>query len=159
MRKRTKRKVRPILQDTMQYVRSGFIPISQVPEAGLKLNLVNYSSFDEIVRGTPNRRHVDDLITVVNIAEILAEKYKYGDEYLDLIYKGQDAVFHMAQRGISGKSFRFTGEELDVMRQVLELHTEQLKLATVKEMEVILTTIYDVYKHQRARKITPLEAA
>ena len=159
MRKRTKRKVRPVLVDTMSYVRSGFIPVAQVPEAGLKLNLVNYASFDEIVRGTPTRRHVDDMITVVNIAELIAEKYKHGDEYLDLIYKAQDAVFHMAQRGISGKNFRFTGEELETMRELMELHTEQLKLVTIKEMETILNTVYDVYKHQKARKITPLESA
>ena len=159
MRKRSKYKPRPIIPDPMAYVRSGLLKITQVPEAGTKLQLLNYSSLDEIIRGNPTRAHVDDLINVMNIAEILADKYKIGDDYLDLIYKGQDAVFHMAQRGLSGKSFRFTGEELETVKEVFELHSEQLKLTSVKQMEKALNDVRDVYLHRRARVIKPKEEA
>ena len=159
MRKKSKYKPRPIIPDAMAYVRSGLLKITQVPEAGTKLQLLNYSSLDEIIRGNPTRAHVDDLINVMNIAEILADKYKIGDEYLDLVYKGQDAVYNMAQRGLSGKSFRFTGEELDTVKQVFELHNEQLKLTSVKQMEKALNDVRDVYLHRRARVIKPKETA
>ena len=159
MRKRSKYKPRPIIPDPMAYVRSGLLKITQVPDAGTKLQLLNYSSLDEIIRGNPTKTHVDDIINVMNIAEILADKYKIGDEYLDLVYKGQDAVYNMAQRGLGGKSFRFTGEELEVVKEVFELHTEQLKHTSVKQMEKALNDVRDVYLHRRARVIKPKETA
>ena len=159
MRKKSRYKPRPIIPDAMAYVRSGLLKITQVPEAGTKLQLLNYSSLDEIIRGNPTKTHVDDLINVMNISEILADKYKIGDDYLDLIYKGQDAVYNMAQRGLSGKSFRFTGEELEVVKEVFELHTEQLKHTSVKQMEKALNDVRDVYLHRRARVIKPKEEA
>ena len=155
MRKKSKYKPKPLITNTLAYVVSGMRTIADVPEAGVKLQLLNYEALDEIVRGNPTRDHVDALINVMNVTELLADKYKIGEDYLDIVYKGQDAVFNMAQRGISGKSFRFTGEELEAVREVMELHTEQLKLTTVKQMEEALKTISEVYLHKRARVIAP----
>ena len=62
MRKRSKYKPRPIIPDPMAYVRSGLLKITQVPNAGTKLQLLNYSSLDEVIRGNPTKAHVDDII-------------------------------------------------------------------------------------------------
>ena len=157
MKKRSKYKPKPIRVDTMSFVKSGMLKVAHVPDAGIKLQLRNYESLDEILTGNPTKEHVDDLIATVNMAEALAFLFDYGSDWMPEIKQAQDAVYAMAQRGISGKSFRFTGEELNMVRVVLELHDEQLKVTSVKQMEEALDYIGKIYKHRRAREIKPLE--
>ena len=153
MRKRSKYKPRPIRVDTLNFVKSGLIPVAQVPDAGMTLQIRNYSALDEIVRGNPTKDHADDLIGTVNMAEVLARLFGHGIDWLPEIMDAQDAVFNMASRGVNGKSFRFTGEELAAVRVALEVHTEQLKVTTVKQMEEALNTVAECFKHRRARPI------
>jgi len=153
---RKKYKPKPIRVDTMTYVVSGFKKVADVPEAGLKLLLRNHASFDEIRAGRGDKQHVDDLIHMVNMVEALA-KLQLGRDWLPEIHEAQEAIFSMAQRGVSGKKFLFTGEEMKIIQTIIELHDEQLKNCSVKLMEQALNDIAKEYVHNKMRRIEPLE--
>ena len=158
MKKKSKYKPRAIRPDTMSYVKSGMIKVADVPIAGVDLQLKAYESFDEILRGKPTTAHVDDLIAVVNVAEALA-LLRLGYDWLDEIRAANTAIKTMASRGLSGKGFRFTGEEMEIVKVILELHTEQLKNCSVKKMEKALELVEKHIKHGKAEMIKPMEMA
>jgi hypothetical protein len=158
MRKKSKYVPRPIRVDTMTYVISGFKKVADVPDAGLKLLIRNHAAFDEIREGRGTKEHVDILIHMVNMIEALA-MLQLGRDWLPEIHQAQDAIFALAQRGVSGKKFLFTGEELGIVQQIIELHDEQLKNCPVKMMEQALDLIAKEYKHKKMRVIEAKEMA
>jgi len=156
MKKKSKYKPKPVRQDTMSWVMSGFKKVADVPDAGTKLLLRNHAAFDEVLAGRGTVEHVDLLISLVNMAEALA-KLQLGRDWLPEIEQAQEAIYAMAQRGISGKSFLFTGEEMNIVRQILELHDVQLENCDVRTMEKALDDINKEYVHDKMRRIERLE--
>lgn len=152
----TRRKYKPkgIRTDALSWVISGFKKVADVPDAGTKLLLKNHVSFDEIREGRGDTGHVDNLISMVNCAEALAKR-QLGRDWLDEIREAQDAIFHMAQRGVSGKPFVFTGQELQAVQTILELHDEQLKQCPVRTLELALVDIENEFKAKKMRRIEP----
>jgi len=142
----------------MHYVKAGLLKVANLPIAGVKLSIQNHVSFDEIREGRGNVAHADALITMVNISESLA-RLQLGRDWLPEIEQAQQAIFNLAQRGVSGKKFLFTGEELQIVQTILELHDEQLKQCTVKTMEEAIDMVREHAKHGRMRVITRLEYA
>jgi hypothetical protein len=150
----TRKKYKPkgVRMDALSWVISGFKKVSDVPDAGTKLMLKNHVSFDEIREGRGNTDHVDNLISMVNCAEALAKR-QLGRDWLDEIREAQDSIFHMAQRGVSGKPFIFTGQELQAVQTILELHDEQLKNCSVRTLELALDDIAKEFKANKMRRI------
>jgi hypothetical protein len=155
---RRKYKPKGVRMDALSWVISGFKKVAEVPDAGTKLMLKNHVSFDEIREGRGDTHHVDNLITMVNCAEALAKR-QLGRDWLPEIGEAQDAVFAMAQRGVSGKSFVFTGLELQAVETVLALHDEQLRQCPVRTLELALDDIAKEFKANKMRRIEPLETA
>ena len=155
-KKKKKYTPKGIRLDAMTWVLSGMKKVADVPDAGTKLLLKNHVSFDEIREGRGDKDHVDTLIQMVNMAEALAH-LQLGRDWLPEIGEAQDAIYALAQRGVSGKKFLFTGEELSKVQQILELHDEQLKNCPVKVMEQALELIAKNLQHHKMRKIEPLE--
>jgi hypothetical protein len=154
---RKKYKPKGVRMDTLTWIISGFKKVADVPDAGTKLMLKNHVSFDEIREGRGSTEHVDNLITMVNMAEALAKR-QLGRDWLHEIGEAQDAIFKMAQRGVSGKPFLFTGLELQAVELILNLHDEQLKNCPVRTLELALTDIEKEYKGRRMRKIEAISA-
>jgi len=155
-KKRKAYKPKGVRLDCMNWVLSGFKKVADVPDAGVKLLIRNHAAFDEIREGRGTTEHVDTLIHMVNMAEALAD-LQLGRDWLPEIYQAQDAIYSLAQRGISGKKFLFTGEELTIVQQIIELHDEQLNNCPVKTMEKALDNIAKEYVHDKMRRIAPLE--
>ena len=153
---RKKYKPKGVRLDAMTWVISGMKKVADVPDAGTKLLLRNHVAFDEIRAGRGQMEHVDFLIHMVNMAEALAN-LQLGRDWLPEIHEAQDAIYTMAQRGISGKKFLFTGEEMSIVQTILELHDEQLKNCPVRKMEDALEQISKEYIHKKMRRIEPLE--
>ena len=158
MKKKSKYKPKGVRLDAVSWVISGFKKVADVPDAGLKLLLRNHASFDEIRAGRGDKEHVDDLIHMVNMVEALAN-LQLGRDWLPEIAQAQDAIYNMAQRGVSGKKFLFTGEEIRIVQTIIELHDEQLQNCSVKLMEEALDVIAKEYVHNKMRRIEPLETA
>lgn len=154
---RKKYKPKGVRMDALTWVISGFKKVAEVPDAGTKLMLKNHVSFDEIREGRGDKDHVDNLISMVNMAEALALR-QLGRDWLPEIGEAQDAIFAMAQRGVSGKSFLFTGEELKAVQTIIELHDEQLRNCPVRTLELALEDIEKEFKGNKMRKIEPIPA-
>ena len=157
MKKRSKYKPKGVRMDALTWVISGFKKVAEVPDAGTKLMIKNHASFDEIREGRGDTFHVDNLITMVNCAEALAKR-QLGRDWLEEIGQAQDAIYAMAQRGVSGKSFIFTGEELKAVQTIIELHDEQLRNCPVRTLELALVDIEKEFKGNKMRKIEPITA-
>ena len=154
---RKKYKPKGVRMDTLTWVISGFKKVAEVPDAGTKLMIKNHVSFDEIREGRGDKHHVDNLITMVNCAEALAKR-QLGRDWLEEIGQAQDAIFAMAQRGVSGKNFVFTGLELQAVETVLALHDEQLRNCPVRTLELALQDIEKEFKGNKMRRIEPITA-
>lgn len=154
---RKKYKPKGVRMDALTWVISGFKKVAEVPDAGTKLMLKNHISFDEIREGRGDTHHVDNLISMVNMAEALAKR-QLGRDWLEEIGQAQDAIYAMAQRGVSGKSFVFTGLELQAVETVLALHDEQLRQCPVRTLELALEDIEKEFKSNKMRKIEPVQA-
>lgn len=154
---RKKYKPKGVRMDALTWVISGFKKVAEVPDAGTKLMLKNHVSFDEIREGRGDTHHVDNLISCVNMAEALAKR-QLGRDWLEEIRQAQDAIYQMAQRGVSGKPFLFTGLELQAVETVLLLHDEQLRNCPVRTLELALQDIEKEFIHKKMRRIEPISA-
>jgi hypothetical protein len=94
---------------------------------------------------------------MVNMAEALAKR-QLGRDWLEEIREAQDAIYQMAQRGISGKPFLFNGLELQAVQTIMELHDEQLRNCSVRTLELALVDIENEFKANKMRKIEALPA-
>ncbi len=158
MRKKSKYKPKQVRPDAINWVLAGLKFVSSVPTAGTMLHLKNHAALDEVLHGRGTREHIETLIALVNMAEVLAS-FGIGQDWMPEIEDAQDAIHDMAQRGISGKPFLFTGLEMQKVKVVCELHDEQLKHCTVKQMEDAIAFIGKNVMNGKARQIVPKVAA
>ena len=157
MRKRSKYRPRKIFSDPVTWVINGFKPVSEYCEAiGLKIK--NHSALSDVTKGQGSRDKVDVLIAAMNMAEALyTVNPDLGKQYAVEIKAAQDAIFHMARRGVEKERFVFTGLEMQAMNTGMEVHDAQLDACTVGELEAAIKYVYETVKHRRARAI--VEAA
>lgn len=157
MRKRSKYRPRKIFSDPVTWVINGFKPVSEHGESiGLKIK--NHSALSDVTKGQGSRDKVDVLIAAMNMAEALyTVNPDLGKQYAVEIKAAQDAIFHMARRGVEKERFVFTGLEMQAMNTGMEIHDAQLDACTVGELEAAIKYVYETVKHRRARAI--VEAA
>jgi len=153
MKKKSKYKPKQIRLDTMEFVKHGIVKVADVPVAGIKLRLQSYEAFDTIVSGEPTKDHVDTLISCGNMAETLA-RFGHGQDWLPEIMQAQKCILEMGRRGLKKGSFRFTGDEMQKIKLLLEIHDAQLEATTVRDMEKALDYIA---KQIMAGRATPVE--
>ena len=159
MKKRSKYRPKGVRLDVMSYVKSGLIPVSKVPNAGTTLIAKNHAAFDEIMFGRGDKDHVDVLIHAFNQAEAIAKLFPAkGGDWLPEIKEAQDSVYSMGKRGVNGKSFVFTGPELQAVKLAMAVHDQQLEETTVKELEQAIDFVNDCIIHRRVRVIAKEEA-
>jgi hypothetical protein len=154
MKKRSKYKPKGVRLDVMTYVKSGLLPVAKVPNAGTTLIAKNHSAFDEIMFGRGDKEHVDVLIHAFNQAEAIAKLFPAkGGDWLPEIKEAQDAIYNMGRRGVNGKSFVFTGPEIQAVKLAMAVHDQQLEETTVKELEQCIDYVTECIIHRRARVI------
>lgn len=158
MKKRSKYKPKPINHDNLSYIISGFRKVSTLPIAGVSLLTRNHSALEEILHGRATHEHVDVIIAAMNMCETLAHM-GIGEDWIPEIMQAQQAVYNLAQRGISGKKFIFTGPEMSIVKQMMELHDRQLEECTVAQMEKALDVMTEFIRLGRSKKIKALETA
>lgn len=152
MKKKSKYKPKPVRPDTITYVLAGFKKVAEIPEAGTKILLRPHVSFDEILEGRGDKDHANNLINMVNMCEALAV-LGLGRDWLPEIGEAQDVLHEFASRSLGMNKFLFTGPEIVKIREIIELHDEQLKNCSVKKMEDALDLIADAFKNGKMRKI------
>ena len=84
MRKRSKYTPKPVRLNAMVYVTESISPISDMKSFYTTLNLKNMSALDSLAKGTANKKEIDIVIGVINVAEALCE-LGVGSEYHQIV--------------------------------------------------------------------------
>jgi hypothetical protein len=153
MKKRSKYRPRNIISDPVTWVINGMKPVSSSGEA-VNLKIKNHQALLEVTQGNADRNSVDILIAAMNMAEALyVINPDLGKQYATEIKASQDAIYHMARRGVEKGKFLFTGLEMQAMNTGMEVHDAQLDTCTIAELETAMKYVYEAIKHRRARTI------
>jgi len=155
---RKKYKPKGVRLDAMAYIKSGFMKVAKVPEAGVTLIAKNHSALDEIMFGRGDRDHTDILIHAFNQAEAIATLFpEKGADWLPEIGEAQDAIYNMGKRGVAGKGFIFTGPEIQAVKLALSVHDQQLEETSVREIEEAIEYVASRIRAKKVRVIQSLE--
>lgn len=152
MRKRSKYRPKPIIPDTMTWVRAGMKKVDEI-SAGTTLKIRNHDAMNNLRLGQASRQDIDALIDAMNIAEALANR-GIGEDWKPEVRTAQDAMLALARRGVAnGMRFIAKGEELKALNLCMEVHDAQLEAVTVKQLE---TAMHDVMESLRLKKMRPI---
>jgi hypothetical protein len=152
MRKRSKYRPKPIIADTMTWVRAGMKRVDEV-SASATIKIRNHDAMNALRLGAATRLQIDTIIDAMNIAEALAKR-GFGSDWLPELQDAQDKLLELARRGVAN-GFRFIvrGDELTALNMAMEIHDAQLEAVTVKELE---TAMHDVMENLRLKKMRPI---
>jgi hypothetical protein len=156
MRKKSKYKPKGVRLDAVNWVLAGMKPVSSVGDAIVILKAKNHSALTEVVQGRGNRDQIDVLIAALNMCEAYAVHGK-GKDWLPEINEAQDALYHMAQRGVNTEKFLFRGPEMQAVNLAMEIHDRQLEESTVFMLEKMTDFVTKQIILKRARPIVKQE--
>jgi hypothetical protein len=156
MRKKSKYKPKGVRLDAVNWVLAGMKPVSSVGDAIVVLKAKNHSALTEVVQGRGNRDQIDVLIAALNMCEAYAVHGK-GKDWLPEINEAQDALYHMAQRGVNTEKFLFRGPEMQAVNLAMEVHDRQLEESTVSMLEKMTDFVTKQIILKRARPIVKQE--
>ena len=139
--------------DNMAHVVSGMKPMASMKSQLIALQLKNHLALEALRLGQAEKADIDTIISAFNITEALARK-GIGSEYKDEIRKAQDALLTCAKRGVErGYRFIVKGPELTAINFIMQLHDEQLQVATIKDIEKAVDLVNDFVRSKLARPI------
>ncbi len=154
MRKRSSYRPKGVRMDNLSWIKSGFAKVGTLPKAGVDLKIKNHIAFESLLKGEATRDHVDVMIAALNMAEAMYRvNPELGRDYSEEIRKAQDAILTMSRRGAFKNKFLFTGEEMNAVRQGLEIHDAQLDACSVRQMEQAIDMVRTVILNKQARLI------
>lgn len=143
---RKKYKPKPILQNPVAFVVEGMQPAD--PGLVLMARLKNHSALKALVSGTATQADWQFVCNALNCSVVLAEALHLCEEYLDEIKAGMLAHALCGRRAKTHGSFGYTGEQLTAVNTAIEIHDDQLAMATVKQMESAAAEV----QHRLTRK-------
>lgn len=152
MRKRSKRKVRVVLVDPVNWVISGMKPLSTANDVVATLRTKNHLAMRRVVEGVADADDVDVLVSAFNITEGLTRvKAALGRDWSEEIEQGHLALKALGERGARTGRFVFTGVELAAANLVMEIHDVQLSKCTVAQMELAIHEVAREIRENRAK--------
>jgi len=152
MRKRSKYRPKPVVFNTMGYVKESLTPVSQHAGFMVDLNIKNHAAMTLLTQGQATPTDIDTLIQMVNICEALY-RLGFGRDYGDIVVEGLAALRAVGRRGHETKKFILRAAEMNALNTILELHDAQLQTITLKDME---KAIFLVREDVRLKKTTPI---
>ena len=153
VRKKSKYKPKGVIMDPMAYVMSGMISMTSMKDQLVALQLKNHLALEALRLGNAEKADIDTLLSAFNITEALARN-NIGTEYKKEIREAQDALYTCAKRGVQrGYHFVMTGPEIKAINFVMQLHDEQLHIATVKDIEIATDYVNKCITNKLARPI------
>lgn len=149
MRKRSKYRPKPVLQNPLGYVLEGMEPVRSHGSHALNLKIKNHMALSNLTQGKATRHDIDILINMVNIVEALY-RLGFGKEYAEEVKNGLDALHAVAVRGRDTNRFILKADEMNALNIISELHDAQLEVITVKDLDQAIEL---VEKERRAKKM------
>lgn len=156
MRKRSKYRPKPVLQNPLGYVLESLTPVSQHDSFLIDVKIKAHMALVNLTQGKAVREDIDMLIQSVNVAEALY-RMGFGTEYGDVMRDGLDALYSVGIRGVESGRFVLKAEEMKALNTVIELHDAQLEVITVRDMERAHKLVVEEFRQKRVRLITKEE--
>lgn len=158
MKKRSKYRPRPIMQNPIEFVLSGLKPVRDLPGVYLSVQLKNRQALESVRIGEATRHDIDLLISAFNITEALAIA-GHGRDWLEEIKQGQEALLTLSRRGVErGMRFIMTAKEWELLKLIMDLHEEQLCTVTVYDIEKAHDLVAKTLRQGKAQAVlTPAQ--
>lgn len=140
MRKRSKYRPKPVLQNPLGYVLESLKPVASHDDYLVDLKIKNSASMVALMQGHATKFDIDILIAMSNVTEAL-HQMGFGKEYQDVCVGGRAAILSIVHR--AGKHHRFTptGPEIQLLNLLMELHDAQMDVITIRDMEKALALV------------------
>jgi hypothetical protein len=134
MRKKSKYKPKPVLQNPLGFVLENITPITQHEDYLLNLQLKNSSAMERLLKGKADKKDMNTLIAMSNITEAL-QLMGFGADYKEVGIDGREALIGIIMRAVKIQRFTPTGKEIQSLNMLMELHDAQMDVITVKVMD------------------------
>lgn len=127
------------LLDNVKHVLDGAKQISS--NTSLRILTLVYSALKCLKTGKGSQTDWETVAHALNMSELLATDLAIGAEYLPLILQGQQAHSNCGARMHEKGAFGYTGVEIQAIDLALEVHDQQLHIATISELEKLADKI------------------
>jgi len=153
MRKKSKYKPKGVRLDTMNWVVTGMTKVSAKESAYVTMHLKNMSALDSLAKGTANKKEIDIVIGVINVAEALCE-LGVGSEYHQIVLDASSALYDVCKRSFEiNDRFICRGSELSAIKLGYEVHDAQMEITTIGMLDKALDVIDKTIRAQKAKVI------
>lgn len=152
MRKRSKYRPKPVLQNPLGYVLESLTPVVAHDNYLIDLKIKNHSAMANLTQGVATRDDMDKLINMSNVTEALY-RMGFGTEYKDVLAEGVPALLAVARRGAETNRFVLWAKEMQALNDLMELHDAQMEVITIRDVEKALAIIENERKQKRMTTI------
>ena len=153
MRKKSKYKPKGVRLDAMNWVVTGMTKVSAKESEYVTMHLKNMSALDSLTKGTANKKEIDIVIGVINVAEALCE-LGVGSEYHQLVLDASSALYDVCKRSFEiNDRFICRGSELSAIKLGYEVHDAQMETTTIGMLDKALDVIDKTIRAQKATVI------
>ena len=152
MRKRSKYKPKPVLANPLGYVMESATPLIEHETYVVDWQLKNNSAFEKLLKGIADKKDINTLVAARNITEGLMVTLK-GADADGTLARSAVALIELCDRGNAGKSLVMKAQEIQAMRDMMQLHDELLEVVTVRQFERALEYTKNEIKVGRARHL------
>ena len=153
MRKKSKYKPKGVRLDAMNWVVTGMTKVSAKESAYVTMHLKNMSALDSLAKGTANKKEIDIVIGVINVAEALCE-LGVGSEYHQIVLSASSALYDVCKRSFEiNDRFICRGSELSAIKLGYEVHDAQMEITTIGMLDKALDVIDRTIREQKATVI------
>jgi hypothetical protein len=149
MRKKSKYKPKPVLQNPLGYVLDGIAPITAHNNYLVELQLKNSSAMVNLLQGRATKDDMNIIIAMSNMVEALCE-LGFGKEYANVAVDGREAIISIVYRAVDKLRFVPTGPEIQALNTLMELHDEQMQIITVRDMDKAIANSKEKLRNKRA---------
>ena len=140
MRKRSKYRPKPVLQNPLGYVIESMTPVTKHENFLLDLKIKNSESMVSLMQGRAIKADMDILIAMSNVTEAL-QQMGFGKDYQDVCVDGRFAILKIIERARQHGRFTPTGPEIQLLNLLMELHDAQMDVITVRDIEKALALV------------------
>lgn len=132
-KKRNKKyKAKPVVQNPINYFLSGLQRIDG--DHLVNLNIKNHAAMFKLTTGIGERHDWDVMVGCSNMAIVLCEQH-FDMQYHEMLISSRDALHKVGKRYLEMNKFIMTGDEMQAINNLLEVHEAQLNALRVIDVE------------------------
>jgi hypothetical protein len=149
MRKKSKYKPKPVLQNPLGFVLDSIAPITAHGGYLVELQLKNSNAMLNLMQGRATKQDMNMIIAMSNIVEALCD-LGFGKQYANVAVDGREAIIGIVMRAVDKLRFVPTGPEIQALNTLMELHDEQMQIITVGDMDRAIAHAKELLRNKRA---------